>query len=221
MDFRRAIIHLLLSIGVGLILLLCNGCVKQEFNQVSNNVVINQSFSVPIGTRTFTLDAPDSLNASVVPGLYGFFSLDGFQYTNDQLWFDLYHDTIPFALSDTKHSDWIKSVVITPVFGNTFPTKVNMQVVMLDAGKSAMDALFKPDPLTINAATNVVEKNDTLSSIRLEYLKHTKYLVFQGQVCSKQSANDAGIIQFTSRQTIVVKIGLQVNLQYNIKDLGN
>jgi hypothetical protein len=206
------------------LLLLMSSCIKENIGNVSDNVMINQSFSVPLGLREVTLDAPPIIDTSIIPGSYGSYYYDGRIYPNDSLYFTKTYD-IDFNLQDKRaRQDWIKRLMFHLLIENSFPTQVYSQIYIYNASRVPTDSVFANGPVLVNAASvnsqgEIEQSSDKLFDVpfegdRLTMLKQTTLLVYKGTILTQNG------IRLSSKNEIKINIAIQVEVGYNLKDIA-
>ena len=210
-------------IGCALLpLVLISSCIKENIGNVSDNVMINQSFSVPLGLREVTLGAP-SIDTSSIPGSNGSYYYDGRIYPNDSLYFTKTYN-IDFNLQDKRaRQEWIKRLMFHLLIENSFPTQVYSQIYIYNASRVPTDSVFANGPVLVNAASvnsqGEIEQSDKLFDVpfegdRLAMLKQTALLVYRGTILTQNG------IRLSSKNEVKINIAIQVEVGYNLKDIA-
>jgi len=192
-------------------------CVKDDLSKISDNINFTQSFSVPIGSYSLPINAPQLSDTSNIGGSYGLYYFDNHPYTNTFEYFALPEEMFDCNLSDTTATNRIKSIEFSIVINNSFPTQVESQIYMVNANMLLIDQIFSPNSLLVSPSTIYI-KQIPMSASQLENLKQTKYLLFQGIVYTTNS-NNKQPAYFQSNNTLTVTLGVKINIQYNSKDL--
>lgn len=221
--FLSLIIHLLfLFAGVmGVI-----SCVKNDIQSLSNNIVMSQSFSVPLGSKTLSVQAPSVYDTSSTPGIYGTFYYNGLPYPLNATTFPPIYDTVNLNIAGKAQSSWIQRLTFSIVCENGYPANATLQVNLLNAGGGYLDQVFGNNPLLIEAATtdangNVVSPTEKITQVvyegtRLELLKQTRVLQYEVVI----SASSAHTIRITDADKFKVTMGARIELLYNLNNIS-
>jgi hypothetical protein len=207
---------------------LFTSCIREDISNLSDNLLINQSFSIPFGTRDLKVDAPPVLDTSSIPGIYGSFYYNNRVYPNNFPYFTSTYE-LDFNLRDNKaREEWIKRIVFHFLGENTFPCKVYIQVYTYGNG-ILLDSVFQTgpvslDPAVTNAQGDILQSTATLFDVpfegnRLALLKQVTNLSYLGKVIN--SGGKTSIIHLSNKSKVSVNIAFQVELQYNLKDATN
>jgi hypothetical protein len=208
-----------------------SSCIKEDVSNLSHNITINQSFSIPFGPSSITIDKPLITDTSSIPGKYGSFYYDTNIYPSNSPYFFVTYD-MDFNLRDKiAREQWIKRVVFHLLVENSFPTGVYSQVYIYgqDAplgNSTLLDSLFVGGPVLIDAAVlnaqGDIEQTSSdiidvpFDSIRLAMLEQANLLVYHGKI----SATGARVnpLRLSGSNKLSVNTALQVELQYNLNE---
>ncbi len=206
--------------------ILLTSCIKDKINSISDSVLINSSYSLPIGTVVYQVnDYFEALDTIHIPWP------DSVSY-NDTIYPNLL-DTITKV--DYKFFDFanlggdiqkIKSITLRLIISNGFPTEVKSQVYFTDHF-SHMDPLFSGGTESILPATlgpegkvispNVQYRDILLPQNMIENLANYTNIEIFGQVLT--SRPDIKIAKFYSDYELKIHIGLRIELEYNLNEL--
>jgi hypothetical protein len=205
-------------------------CIKEDISNLSNNILINQSFSIPFGPSDIAIPAPLITDTSSKPGRYGSFYYNNNIYPNNFTYFTTSY-TINFSLHDKQsREDWIKRIVFHLLGTNGFPTAVYSQVYIYGQnvyqdGGSIVDSVFVNgpvllEPASVNSQGDIEQSTSTIFDVpfegtRLAMLKHAALLVYTGKVLS--TGGKYSPIRLTDKNKININIAFQVDLQYNLQ----
>lgn len=200
-----------------------SSCMKNDINNISNNVEINSSYSIPIGEVIYTINdylksldtvtifTPDSLMfndttlPNIIPGIT-FNDLKQFSFTqvNSQL-------------------NKIHSITFRIIISNGYPTNAFSQVYFLDAGNNKIDSLFATGryylrPATINAdgvVTNpyAVMFDVPMSQNFINNLPTMTNILIENSIATKRA--DIPIVKFYDNYKVEVHIGARIELLFN------
>lgn len=207
------------------LLLWFTSCIKNEVQTLSDNVMMKQSFSIPLGTKELHMDAPSVYDTSSVPGAYGKFYYNGLPYAANSPNFPPLYDTVNLNLTNKTQVNWITRITFSIVSENSFPSQDSLQVNLLDANGVFLDeafgnkAVFIDSPPT-DANGNVISPTTNITEVvyegaRLDLLKQTKIMQYKVLV----SANPQKILRLSDANNFKVTIGARIELLYNIKDI--
>lgn len=215
-----------------MLLILITSCIKEDISNLSNNIMINQSFSIPFGPANISIDAPLISDTSSFPGRYGSFYYDSNIYPTSSPYFITSYNT-DFSLQDTRgREEWIKRIIFHLLVENSFPTNVYAQVYIYEQNtlqrfdsNMGLDSLFVNGPVLVDAADvnsqgEVVQPSSKIydvpfEDVRLSMLKRAKFLVYMGKVSTSGKVNP---IRLSDKNHLKINTALQVDLKYNIKD---
>jgi len=134
------------------ILLLLTACIDEDITQVSENIEITSSYSIPGGPLTYNMnDYLDTLHAIHVPW-------SSFLYYNDILYPNylsyLTRDDIKgFDFSSlSENLDRLESIMFRLIISNGYPTEAYAQVYFSDEGFVVIDSVFAGGPNRIQPA---------------------------------------------------------------------
>ena len=201
-------------------------CIKNEVNDISGNVILNQNFSIPLGEKEFKLDAPPVTDTSSIPGSCGTYYYNTLPYPCNFSSFPPLYNTANLKLSAKSNSSWIKKLTFSILTENSFPTHALLSVYLVDANGKVIDQVFGDDPLEISEA-NISSTGEVLGSAlsdtialyegtRLELLKQTSYLNYKVIINSDPNIT----IRLSDKNKFKVTFGARVELEYNAKDLN-
>jgi hypothetical protein len=222
--FEKLNLRHLLSLGfTSLMFLLHVSCIKEDVSNISDKVLMHQSFSVPLGLKEVVFDKPSISDTSSIPGMYGSYYYDNRIYPNNVTYFTKTYD-IPFTLRDRKErEEWIKRIVFHLLIENNFPTTVYSQVYIYNANGMISDSVFVNGQVLVEAAkvSSLGEVEQSSAKIfdvpfegsRLEMLKQTTLLVYKGVI---QSENG---LKLSEKNDVKINIALQAELEYSLNEL--
>ena len=209
-----------------LIVILFAGCMKDKIESISDSVLVNSSYSLPIGTVIYSVnDYFEALDTINIP------------------WPDsvAYNDTIyPNVLDiinkyDIKNFDFanlggdnnkVKSITLHLIIQNGFPTEVRSQVYFTD-NQFQTDSIFSGgmeiiSPATLDQNGKVSEPNVQIRDILLPQnminnLNNYTNIEIYGKVLTKRS--DIKIVKFYPDYELRIHIGIRIELEYNLNEL--
>ena len=209
-----------------LIVILFSGCMKDKIESISDSVLINSSYSLPIGTVIYKVnDYFEALDTIHIPWP------DSVAY-NDTIYPNIL-DTI--SKFDIKNFDFanlggdvnkVKSITLHVIIQNGFPTKVLSQVYFTD-NQYETDSIFSGgmeviSPATLNQDEKVTEPNVQIRDILLpqnmiDNLSNYTNIEIYGKVLTKRP--DIKIVKFYSDYELRIHIGIRIELEYNLNEL--
>jgi hypothetical protein len=217
------------SILIPLFGLMMGSCVKTEIQNISENTTLVQDFSVPLIAKELAIHAPNTNDASSVPGTYGSFFYNGLQYPNNYQAFKQ-NFFVGFNLDDSKgRASMITYLKFHILIENNFPTKIYTQVLLYNSNYTYSDSLFVNGPLEVEAAT--VDANGLVltpgvklvdipfEGKKLDQLKTVNYLFDRSTIMTQNA--DKTPIKLTDKNVIKINIATHIQLDYNIKDMFN
>jgi hypothetical protein len=177
-----------------LVSFLLQSCVKQEINDISDNVMLKQSFSVPLGLKEMAIEAPSVNDTSSIKGTYGRYYYNGFPYASQVPIFQPMYEEVSLDLSANAKLEWIKRLTFNIVIENDYPSIGILEVYLVDENGVVLDQIFGKQGLVVSEAKVDSKGNLTSSSqkiepvvyegARLELLKKTKSLIYQASIQS-------------------------------------
>lgn len=207
-------------------LLGATSCVKNQISDISGNVDLRQSLSVPLGAKTETIPTPSTADTSSIPGRYGKFYYNDLPYPIDSPYFVI-NDIVALNLISKTNTDQIWSVTFSIVLSNSYPTQASVQISLLDANGNFLDRVFENGPQNIDAAETDANGNlikpsikiieSVYEDIRLDLLKRARYLNYQVSISTSSSKT----IRLSDKNNFIIDIGTRIGLAYNIKDLSH
>jgi len=209
-----------------LITLWLSSCVNDEINNLPKNILLQQSFSIPLGAKEENIIAPPLSDTSSRPGTYGTFYYNGLPYPNNLLVFPPISDTVNLNLSSKTNISWVKKVTFSILTENSYPGQVSLQLYLVNASGNLLDQVFGNTAQTtpeasVNSNGEMLNPAHKVSEAiyegsRLELLKQTRYLKYQTIVFT----NLFSPMKLSEKTKFKVTIGARVELEYNAKDLN-
>lgn len=213
----------LFQLGIIALFFFCS-CVKKEF---SDNVQMNQIFSVPLGQKEVSLAQPDPRLSSSIPGSFGIFYFNDLPYSSGAYFFR--HETgFDFNLETSKNKiSWISRVDLKIRFENGFPTTSYLQIYQMDQNFIILDSTFTEgmQPVgesKIDAQGQVETPNYIILEVpyendRLERLKQTRYIVYQLYVRTQRE--DLVPPRLSGKNKLKVNLAMRLYLNYKLNQL--
>ena len=206
--------------------ILFTSCIKDKINSISDSVLINSSYSLPIGTAIYqvndyfeALDTihipwPDSVsyNDTIYPNI-----LDTITKTDDR-----YFDFTNLITNQEK----IKSITFRVLVENSYPTEIRTQIyftnqfMQTDSLFSNGFESFQPalvDQNGIVTAPSVQLKDIHISEEMKNNLIHYTNIQIYGQVLTIRP-NDK-MVKFYSNYKLKIHIGIRIEIEYNLNEL--
>lgn len=206
--------------------IILSGCIEDKFDKVSDSVLINSSYSLPVGSISYQInDYFEGLHTILIP-LPDSVSYNDFIFPN--LFDTIYKsDIIPFDFTiPGSESERIKSITFRVIIENGFPTDVRVQVYFT-AGLAHTISIFPGGMESLEAASinqngivtapNVQIKDIPLSPEILANLSNYTHIGIYGQVPTTRP--DIDIVKFYTRYTLKFHFGMRVELEYNLNEL--
>ncbi len=219
---RRTGIYLLI-----LLLPILNGCVDKDILHVSDSMVINSRYSLPIGN--FQADINNYLSSLNT----GDISTTGDSLYYNNVLYPISDKYVPFSLSDSVNfnlvndpGNKVKSVEFVFILSNGYPTQVVVQLYFM-AGSVVADSAFASGPRVIQGAD--VNGDGIVTSP-----SSTMFIVpmpgdFTGKLSGITHVAVKGRVYLVSADNIPVKffpdykfnlhIGARIELLYNTNEL--
>ena len=217
-----------LILGSLILLPFCfQSCVKNQLNDLSGNVNLQQDFSIPLGGKELHIEAPSINDTSSVRGNHGRYYYNGLPYTCNFFSFPDTYFTVNLNFNSTGKLDKVKSIEFLILCENSFPTQANLEVSLLDASGNELHQLFQNPGAFIIAG----EKNSngevlnpyptTLGPIVVDMaiLKLTAQLRYKVKIFTDLIANTNNTIRLTDKSSLKVTIGARAHLDYNSNSL--
>jgi hypothetical protein len=200
-----------------------SSCIKEDISNVSDNVMMHQSFSVPMGLREVTIDAPSVNDTDSIPGINGFYYYESLRYPNNFFCFVKTYD-LDFNLQDRRaREEWITRLVFHLLIENSFPTSVYSQIYIYNASGVIADSVFEGGPVLVEAARvnsqgDIEQTSSKLFDVefkgeRLTMLKQTVLLVYKGVIISQDG------MRLSPKNDVKINTAIQVDVEYNINEL--
>lgn len=216
-DFSRSryIIYLLLIIVV-------TSCSKTE---VTDNVVINQAFSLPIGEKELDITQSDWTFATMKPGPYGTFYFNGIPYPINTPLF-VKNKAIDFNLDKDSRSSYVTRMDLIIRIENGFPSNAHMQIYLLDDSQQITDSVFLEENQMIpageiNSLSEVVKAEQkvyeaSFEGDRLARLKNTKSFSYRAAIETRSPYQDT--LRFSYLSKIKVNMAVRLFVNYNLNE---
>lgn len=198
-------------------------CVKDNLNDISGDVMLKQSLSLPLGTREMSISAPSVNDTSSVNGTYGKFYYNGLPYSSNVATFQPIYEEVSLNLTaNHTKSEWIKKITFQIAVENDYPSIAILAIYLVDGDGKVLDQVFGQSGMVFTEAKMDSKGNVLLPSpsqvkevvyegSRLELLKQAKYLVYQATV---QSLFFETPVRLTDANKLTVDIGVQATLEY-------
>ncbi len=211
--------------------LLTISCVK---NDVIDNVVLEQAFSLPLGEKEFQVNADyfiitNDLNPTR-------FYYNGKPYLKPGNYFS-YLDEIDFNLDSINKANFIQRIDLKIRIINNYPAINYYQLYLLDANRTIIDSVFLKnqndninDILGLYCGAGEVDNQDdpdvattTLPEViifereRLERLKQTKILSFKMNMLTTRE--DGTVLRFSSLGNIKINVAMRLFLKYKLNEI--
>ncbi|MFO7657602.1 MAG: hypothetical protein R6W78_11080 [Bacteroidales bacterium] len=209
-----------------LVFITATACFEDSFEEISDSVLINSSYSLPVGEVIYQInDYFEGLHTILIP-LPDSVSYNDFIFPN--LLDTIYKsDIIPFDFTiPGSDNERIKSITFRVIIENGFPTDVRVQVYFT-AGLAHTNSLFPGGMESLQAASidqngivtapNVQIKDITLSPEILANLSNYTHIGIYGQIPTTRP--DIEIVKFYTRYMLKFHFGMRVELEYNLNEL--
>ncbi|MDP4207332.1 MAG: hypothetical protein Q8928_00830 [Bacteroidota bacterium] len=201
-------------------------CVTEDFNKVSDNVAIQQSFSIPVSQTTLKYDSFDPALSSNIPGPYGSLYFYTLPFPNNNP-FLIKSALVEFNLNDSKNQQqWIKRVDFRILVENNYPADILTQIYLLDANNRPIDSVFVTGPqrvasAQINAQGEAVSPSSqifdvTFEGTRLDNLKKSNLLLYKIYIATTNK--QVNTIRLNGDNQVVINLGARLLLEYNLQD---
>lgn len=207
--FFGRVFHMKYSI-LFILYLSIHACVNDNITNISDNIVMNQSFAIPIGAKELQVPKPPISDTSST-GPNGTYYYDNLPYPITAPFFTISED-VDFNLSNKPNNNWIKKLTFNILTENSYLTHADLQVYLIGNGR-VLDSFFKNSALSINGG---VVRRDTIvyEGARLDLLKQVKMLQYDVVIPETSSSIR------TDQNKLKVTIGATAELEYNVKDLN-
>lgn len=210
------------------LILLIAGCIDENITNVSENLEITSSYSLPVGQAEYDINEYlDALKWSPFPWHDSLYYNDTL-YPNYLEYVDEY-DIKEFDFSRLgENLDMIESVMLRIIIDNGYPTKAISQVYFTDIAMAyVIDSVFANGPLMIEPAAIdnnglVVEPYQDIFDVYMPQhfinnMADIRYVSIFSRVYTTR--DDMPHARFYTDYKLKVHIGIRVGLRYNIKDL--
>lgn len=198
-------------------------CVK---NDVLENVVMDQAFSLPLGDKELAIEAPPWNTSTEVPGLYGTFYYNGRPYPVNVKTFHAQR-RIDFNMDSISKVEWIQRLDLKIKVTNSYPVNSYFQIYLVNEADLTTDSVFTEgyqkceagevdnldDP--VDSTIRVFEASFT--GDRLERLKQTKYLSYHMWIETERE--DKETLRFSSRCNINLNLAMRLFLRYKLQEI--
>jgi hypothetical protein len=211
-----------------ILIILVAGCVDENITNISENMEITSSYSLPVGQAEYDINEYlDGLKESIFPWPDSL-------YYNDTLYPNYLEYVEEFDIKEFDFSrlgenlDKIESIMLRIIIDNGYPTKAISQVYFTDMAMSYLiDSVFSTGPHVIEPAK--IDDNGRVVEPYHEFFDVYMSQQFIDNMADIRHVNIFSRV-FTSRNDILhtklysdyrlkVHIGIRVGLRYNIEDL--
>jgi len=223
MDRRPLFKPLAIALTVGIF---CQAsCIKNELNNLSDNVNVQQSFSIPLGAKELKLDAPPVSDTSSIRGENGRFYYNNLPYTCDFHVFPALYSDVNFNLSSSKKIDLIKSIEFLVLCENKFPLEAGLDVYLLDSNGNTLEH-FKNTTIFIdaghtNSSGEIVPSHNVINVkyTDMNMLKQCTQLRYKLLIFTDLTSNINNTYWLTDNDNFKVTISARAQLDYKINEL--
>lgn len=210
----------------GCIFFMMQSCVTEDFNKVSDNVAIRQSFSIPVNQTSLKYNSFDPSLSSNIPGPYGLLYFYTLPFPNNSLYL-IKSALVEFNLNDSKNrQQWIKRVDFRILVENNYPADILAQIYLLDVNNRPIDSVFVTGPqhvasAEINTQGEAVSPSSqifdvTFEGTRLGNLKTSNLLLYKVYISTVNK--QVNTIRLNGDNQVVVNLGARLLLEYNLQD---
>ncbi|HJX70463.1 MAG TPA: hypothetical protein VJ346_00880 [Bacteroidales bacterium] len=208
------------------VLLLYAGCFEENITTVSDSILINSSYSLPIGEVVYKINEYfEALDTVHLP------MPDSVAY-NDTIYPNVLHivekiDLKQFIFaSHGGSSDKIRSVTFRLIIQNSYPTEARAQIYFT-YNQSVIDSMFENGkeiipPASIDQNGIVVEPSITMKDIYASQaivndIGYYTNIEIHGEVLTTRP--DIRIVKFYPEYELRIHIGTRIEIEYNFNDL--
>jgi hypothetical protein len=208
-------------------LLALSGCVKDEMNELSGNIIMKQNMDLPLGSKIMSIAAPSTQDTSSVPGSFGKYFYNGLPYSCKIPTFKPIYEEVDLNLTAKTKPDWIKHLTFNIDVENDYPCIGVLVIYLVDENGEILDKVFGNQGALITEAKtdtkgNVLQSSKKVIEVvyegsRLDLLKQTKTLIYQATI---QSLFFTSPGRLSDANKFKVTIGAKADLEYNTKDIN-
>lgn len=202
-------------------------CIDEDLSNISDNVLVRQELSLPMGPRSIKLKDFLLRDTSNVPGTFGSFYYNGYKYPLSIATF-FARDYVNFNLSSSSSKvEWIKRLILRIAIENSFPTSAKVQFY-LNQNSVVTDSVFLNGPVNIYAASvkpdgTLIDKSVQVYDIpfegdRLTRLKQSELLISSAWIDMQNP--QVYPIRLSAQTYIQLNLAAQMLLEYNINDVN-
>ncbi len=202
------------------------GCFEENITTVSDDILINSSYSLPIGEIVFDVNEYfEALDTALTP------RPDSVAY-NDTVYPNVLNvvekiDLKPFEFAaHGGSSDALKSIMFRLIIQNGYPTEARAQIYYL-VNQRVEDSIFTDGPEIIPPASidqdgivtspSIIRKDIYASPRTVDLIGYYTYIEIHGEI--ETTRPDIGIVKFYPEYEIRIHIGARIEIEYNINDL--
>lgn len=209
-----------------LVLLLCAGCFEESITTVSDSILINSSYSLPIGEVRYDIneyfEALDTIQGSWP---------DSVAY-NDTIYPNVLHVVEKIDLKQFEFaahggsSNKIRSVMFRLIIKNGYPTEARAQIYFT-FNQTVVDSMFENgkeiippgqiDQDGIVVSPSIVHKDIYASPTTIDNIGYYTNIEIHGEVLTTRP--DIDIVKFYPEYEFRIHIGARIGIEYNINEL--
>ncbi|MBN1415836.1 MAG: hypothetical protein JW973_12100 [Bacteroidales bacterium] len=210
-----------------LVLLIVWGCIDENITQVSEDLEITSSYSIPVGPLTYDindyLENLDSLNVPWPDSLYYNDTL----YPNYRSYL-IRDDIKSFNFNQiTENLDIIEAIMFRLIISNGYPTGALTQVYFADGDNVYVDSLFADGPYLIPPAAVDNEgivtapyeeiRDVYMSPYLINHLEDIRLIIIESTIFTTRP--DILHVKFYSHYCFNLHIAVRIRLRFNINEL--
>jgi hypothetical protein len=223
----------ILIITSGILIYLFISCIDENIRNISEELEINSSYSLPIGDVTYSINEYFEM--------LDFYGLDTIPLPEDSIDLVEYEDTIYNNIRYTVDTliytafdfsslgddlDKIKAITFISIINNDFPTETKVQVYFADESMGIIDSLFSDGPYSLpppdldNEGIPLDHPLDIIvtpvSQNLIENIADIRHIIMYGYVRTLRP--DIDISKFYSYYLLSVHIAVRIELEFNTSE---
>jgi hypothetical protein len=208
------------------VITLCVGCFEENITTVSDDILINSSYSLPIGEVVYDVNEYfETLDTALTP------RPDSVAY-NDTIYPNVLHVVEKIDLQQFEFaaqggsSDALESIMFRLIIQNGYPTEARVQVYFM-INQLVTDSLFEdgieiipPAPVDQNGivmSQSVILKDVYASPTTVDNIGYYTNIEIHGEVLTTRP--DIRIVRFYPEYEFRIHIGARIGIEYNFNDL--
>ncbi len=191
--------------------LILSSCITNELEHAQENMLITQSFSIPLGQKPIFFPTPKANEASTTSGPNGSFFYDDVQYPNPAASFSkLFQVDVNLNDQIDKYAATIKYISFHVTIANSFPSQINTKIILFNNNNFQ----FYSNNLNVGALKTEVF-DIPIQAKDLKLIETALHLEFTPTIYTPDG------IRLTVDSKVTISVGARLQVEYTKDDLLN